>query len=277
VRWPRYDVAIFDCDSTLSSIEGIDELAVLLDKKAEIAELTDAAMNGQIDLSEVYGKRLELLNPTQHQVVALRQAYKAGTMPFVKKLIKCLSNDGVENWIVSGGLYDAVKEYGIWLGVDSDNIRAVGSEYDPLTKKWWSGGTSKAEFMEYESGELTSTVGKGDVIKSSVHSNHKKIMFGDGVSDLAAQDEVDLFVAYAGVVDRPAVTENAGVVIESESLASAACLIIGPYRVVEMLNGKHKDLASASLDDVKNGSLFFNNKDLETKFQLAFNNATKGM
>jgi len=55
---PPYGTIAFDCDSTLSTIEGIDELAALIGvgvDGAEIAALTERAMAGEIALEEVYG------------------------------------------------------------------------------------------------------------------------------------------------------------------------------------------------------------------------------
>ena len=50
---------------------------------------------------------------------------------------------------------------------------------------------------------------------------------GDGATDLEARSEVDLFVAYAGVVDRPAVVAAATVVVRSRSLAPILPLALG--------------------------------------------------
>ena len=68
---PRYRTVLLDCDSTLSAIEGIDELAVQC--REEVAALTDAAMRGLIPLEEVYGRRLELVRPTRAGLDALGQ------------------------------------------------------------------------------------------------------------------------------------------------------------------------------------------------------------
>jgi len=277
VRWRPFDTIIFDCDSTLSSIEGIDELANILDKKTEVKALTNSAMNGDTDLSEVYGQRLELLKPTKQEVLALRQAYKAGTVTYAKELVDALNDLDTDTWIVSGGLHDAVEEYGIWLGIDSKKIHAVGSSYDPLRKKWWIPELKHDAYLDYESGELTETAGKGQLINQHIPNRSRKVMFGDGVSDLAAEDDVDLFVAYAGVIDRPAVTEKARVVIQSESLAPALCLIVGAERVIEMLNSKHKSLAEASLECIQSGAIRFNDNLLGEKFMSSFDHAMKGI
>jgi phosphoserine phosphatase len=56
--WSPCNLVIFDCDSTLSTIEGIDELARLSDSENEvavrIAALTKRAMEGDIPLEAVY-------------------------------------------------------------------------------------------------------------------------------------------------------------------------------------------------------------------------------
>ena len=60
-----FEIVCFDCDSTLSKIEGIDELARRVGLGEELAKLTDAAMNGDVALEEIYGKRLELIKPNR--------------------------------------------------------------------------------------------------------------------------------------------------------------------------------------------------------------------
>ena len=50
---------VFDCDSTLVSIEGIDALAG--ERIEEIRRMTDMAMDGAMALEEVYGERLALI------------------------------------------------------------------------------------------------------------------------------------------------------------------------------------------------------------------------
>ena len=57
--WPAYELVFFDCDSTLSSIEGIDELARSKGKAERVGLLTNKAMDGELDLADVYGKRLK--------------------------------------------------------------------------------------------------------------------------------------------------------------------------------------------------------------------------
>ena len=51
----RYPLVVFDCDSTLSTIEGVDELALRAGVGDEVARLTTAAMAGEVPLDQVYG------------------------------------------------------------------------------------------------------------------------------------------------------------------------------------------------------------------------------
>ena len=66
---PPFGTLVFDVDSTLASIEGIDELAG--DRRPEIAALTTRAMAGEIKLEDVYAKRLALLAPSRGAVEVL--------------------------------------------------------------------------------------------------------------------------------------------------------------------------------------------------------------
>jgi phosphoserine phosphatase len=53
------------------------------------------------------------------------------------------------------------------------------------------------------------------------------MLVGDGITDLEARPPADLFVAYAGVVQRPAVVEAADVVLRARSLAPVLALALG--------------------------------------------------
>ena len=64
---PPYATIVFDCDSTLSSIEGICELAGK-EHAEELERLTAGAMDGTTPLEEVYGRRLELVGPNRADV-----------------------------------------------------------------------------------------------------------------------------------------------------------------------------------------------------------------
>lgn len=244
-------------------------LAAELGMEADVARLTDSAMNGDRDLADVYGARLELLNPSRTQVMALKSAYKRTAVPHAKATIAALLASDVDTWIISGGLVEPVREFGVWLGVEPGHVQAVGVEFDPLAGEWWSNGSEEMNYLEYRSGHLTATTGKGDVLDRCVTRRGRRLMVGDGMSDAAAGSSVDLFVAFAGVVDRPQVTRNAPVVIRSESLAPVLVLALGPSEAVRLLDTPHRQVALAALEAIDDGALEFNDSALGRTFAAA--------
>lgn len=268
VRWRPYPVTLFDCDSTLSAVEGIDELPADAGSKQRVAELTESAMDGDIPLEDVYGERLSILSPTQHDLRKVKTKYKSAAVPHAQQVISALDATETETWIISGGLLEPVAEFATWLGVHPDRVRAVGTEFDPLAGDWWQ-GECEPQYAEHDKGHLTTTTGKADVIRSSVTHPGRRMLIGDGVSDLAASEEVDLFVAYAGVVARPAVVSAAPVVVTSESLAPVLALSLGVPRVKELVGGIHDEVARSCLSSIEDGALTFNDSKLEQRFNAA--------
>lgn len=268
MRWRPFRVTLFDCDSTLSAVEGIDELAGRPDDQREIAALTESAMAGHIPLEDVYGRRLSILSPTRAEIRNVKAKYKAQAVPDAQAVIAALDHTGAETWVISGGLFEPVAEFATWLGIHPDRVRAVETHFDPLEGDWWH-GRNDPRYADHDKGHLTTTVGKAEVIRDAVSNGGRRVLIGDGVSDLAAATEVDLFVAYAGVVARPPVVEAAPVVIMSASLAPALALALGPGRVRELVGGPHDEVARTCLDAIGDGALRFNDRKLERRFAAA--------
>src|SRR5438874_8912332 len=96
-----YRFAFFDVDSTLVTIEGID---VLSGGNPEIAKLTDAAMNGEIPLDQVYARRLEAIRPTRGRVEQLAKTYIESLVDGAKETIAKLLENGVIVHLVTAGI-----------------------------------------------------------------------------------------------------------------------------------------------------------------------------
>jgi phosphoserine phosphatase len=223
------DDIFFDCDSTLSTIEGIDELARMKGVEARIVELTNAAMDGRIPLQEVYAERLRLLSPRRADLRAIERAYKQTLVPDAREVIEALQSLGRRVSIVSGGLADAVVGFGVWLGVARQDIHAVGLTYNTLTGRWWDyashpQGNPEEEYLVYEDSALTTQNGKIDVIGKVRRPGMRAMLVGDGSSDLAAARVVDIFAGFGGVVARPIVAANAPYFIPVNSLAPVMLL-----------------------------------------------------
>ncbi len=212
----NYRTVVFDCDSTLSALEGIAELAA--DVREEIDELTRAAMAGEVPLEEVYGRRLELIRPHREDVHALVPRYVDGLVDDAEAAIGALRSAGVAVRIISGGLEPAVQGLAEHLSLDAGAVSAVPIRFDA------AGG-----YAGFEDAGPARAGGKAEVIRAwKGEGLPEPIMFvGDGATDLEAAEEVDLFVAYAGVVERPEVVAAAPVVVRSRSLAPVVPLALG--------------------------------------------------
>ena len=128
---PPYATVAFDCDSTLSTLEGIEELARLAGRHgSELARLTALAMNGSVPLEEVYGRRLELIRPTRAEVDVIGERYVATQLPNAAKLIACLHGLGKRVTIVSGGVLPAVRRLAAALGIADEDVFAVDLTFD---------------------------------------------------------------------------------------------------------------------------------------------------
>ena len=196
------DAVVFDCDSTLSTLEGIDELAAIAGVREEVAALTNQAMNGDVPLEAVYGKRLELIRPNRADLAVIAREYLATLVPGAKETIAALQARGIAVAIVSGGLRDAILPLANALGIDEENLFAVPLEFD-----------GNGDYLALPEHPLTTAHGKADVIAAwkKRHGFKQVVMIGDGMSDIAARAEgaADAVIGYGGIIVRDAVREKA--------------------------------------------------------------------
>lgn len=224
--WFPFEVVIFDCDSTLSRIEGIDELARWLGRESEVAALTTQAMNGDLPLEAVYSRRLDMLQPTREQLKQLGQLYRDTLVPEAADVIHALLAQEREVFIVSGGLLEPVRDLGVSLGLPAEHIFAVDVDYNQLTGRWWEtwkhpqGRNPDERYLIHDHGPLTEGTGKAHIIQR-IRATHRgrAMLIGDGTSDLEASRAVDVFVGFGGVVARDKVNAQAEVFIHANSLA----------------------------------------------------------
>ncbi|MCL4868379.1 MAG: HAD-IB family phosphatase [Anaerolineae bacterium] len=274
MRWPPYQHIFFDCDSTLTTVEGIDMLAEHKGKKWRVEVLTKAAMDGDLDLQEVYGKRLQAVKPTRQQIHDIRQVYKQHIVEDAAALITTLQFLGHQVYIISGGLAEPVIEFGLYLGVPRENIRAVGVEYNQLTGDWWQllpDTTPGGRYLSYEQGSLTISDGKAQVVQELMAGKRgRALLIGDGTSDLLAARALDLFVGYGGVVTRPRVQQEAPIFIQTASLAPLLAIAAGPEVFLRLQNSPYEPLSRKAQQLISQGAIKFNHERLSTKFHAAY-------
>lgn len=212
----RVGVVVFDCDSTLSALEGIDELAAT--QRTEVAALTAAAMRGDMPLEAVYGRRLELIRPDRARVASLARQYVDALVPDAAAVVHALAAEGIDVRIMSGGLKPAVLAVAAAVGVRPAAVAAVDITFDDRGAYAGFDGQSP----------LARAGGKRDMLAAWRDEARCPIMLvGDGATDLEASDVADVFVAYAGVIAREPVVAAADAVVRSRSLAPVLPLAVG--------------------------------------------------
>jgi phosphoserine phosphatase len=191
----------FDCDSTLSAIEGIDELARAGGPTvfAQVEAMTNDAMNGKIPVEAVFSRRLELIRPSSAHVAAVGQKYVETVEPTALSTIRELQRRGWTPVIVSGGFRQAIQPLAVMLGID--RIEAVDLFFDPA-----------GNYLGFDGNyPTTRSGGKPEVVarlKREFEST-ETVMVGDGVSDLESKPEVNKFVGFGRYVKRSAVQRGA--------------------------------------------------------------------
>jgi phosphoserine phosphatase len=202
----KYRLVFFDVDSTLVTIEGID---ILGEGNPEISRLTEAAMNGEIPLDQVYARRLEMIRPTRDAVAALADRYVQSIVRGAEETVRILYDAGSIIHLVTAGIEQAMLPLAAKLGISERFVHAVRLHFTPA-----------GEYDDFDRRSLlTRPQGKELVVRDiRARSHGKAALVGDGVSDLEAKPAVDLFIGFGGVHTRPRVRENADVFVSGPRL-----------------------------------------------------------
>lgn len=210
---PPYRTVVFDCDSTLCAIEGIDELAGA--RKARIEALTARAMSGELPLEAVYRLRLEEIRPSRDAVEALGERYVQTLLPGARELTRALVFLGKRVRILSGGLRPAVERVGAELGLEACDVHAVGIRFD-----------ADGAYAGYEEASLlTRSGGKIEIVRNWLQAGMDPLcLVGDGSTDLEVARALPLarFVGFGGVVARESVLSGCTVAVREPSFHALA-------------------------------------------------------
>ena len=195
-----YGLICFDMDSTLITIECIDELADFAGKKAEVSEVTEAAMRGEIDYRESLRRRLALMAGLDARVLARVYGERLLLSHGARELLEAAQNAGLRTAILSGGFTYFTERLRIELGFDF----ATSNE------------------LEISGGKLTGKV-VGDIVDAAAKAHHlarlrdelglrkdQVIACGDGANDLTMMAEAGLSVAFHA---KPATRAKADIAI----------------------------------------------------------------
>ena len=205
---PAFATVVFDIDSTLSGIEGIDWLAARRSPDVALAvlELTARAMDGSLAVEQVYAGRLELVRPSQKEINALMHAYIDNTAPGVPGLLDQLRRAGVRVIAVSGGLREACVPFCATLGFAAAEVYAVSVRF-----------SVDGSYEGFDTASpLTKKNGK-PVLVRALAVPRPLLAIGDGITDLEIKTagEADIFAAFAGFVRRPVICAQADHIVTS--------------------------------------------------------------
>jgi phosphoserine phosphatase len=280
-HWRAYDLVFFDCDSTLTRIEGIDELARLKGLFPEVQRLTSAAMDGEVHLSSVYDRRLDLLRPTRADIQAIERLYRVMVVSDARELMAVLQFLGRQVFIISGGLAPAVIPFGESLGVPHEHIHAVDVAFNRLAGRWWDyhldreGFNPDEHYLDHEAGPLTETHGKADIVHQLRQGRSgRALLVGDGISDLMARTAVDLLVGFGGVVRRERVAAEADVFIECDSLAPILPLSASPSDCHRCDRMGYGPLLRKGLRLIREGAVRFRDSAMRERILEAYSEAS---
>ncbi len=187
---------VTDMDSTLINIECIDEIADFLGIKEKISEITEAAMNGEIDFETSLTRRVALLKGLD--VGALERVYneRLELNPGAERMIAGLKAKGIKVALVSGGFTFFTDRLKDRLKLDFTQANVLGVESGLLTGQ--------------VTGEIVGAEAKSTfLLKLCMDLNidpSQAVAMGDGANDLKMMTSAGLSVAYHA---KPAVQAEA--------------------------------------------------------------------
>ena len=209
-----FKLIAFDMDSTLISIECVDEIANAVGKKAEVAAITEAAMRGEItDYKDSLRQRVALLRGVT--VADMEQVYteRLRINPGAAELINACKAAGLKVLLVSGGFTFFSERVRERLGIDFTRANVLEVERGP------HGGQLTGRMVDQPWGDICDGEEKRRTLLELASllgiEPAQCIAMGDGANDLPMMGVAGLSVAYHA---KPAVRAQAMVAINEGGL-----------------------------------------------------------
>lgn len=209
-----FGLVVMDMDSTLITIETIDEIADLYQLKPQVSAITEAAMRGEIDFAESLRHRVALLAGLEES--ALQHVYdeRLQLSPGAEVMLTRLKEHGIKTLLVSGGFTFFTERLKARLGLDFAQANTLEIINGKLTGKVL--------------GKILDAQGKADWlmhIRDELELDGKQVIaMGDGANDLKMMAQAGVSIAYHA---KPVVREQAGYALNFVGLDGLVNLLAG--------------------------------------------------
>ncbi len=204
-------LVVFDVDSTLINEEAIEVLAEESGVRNEVAQITAAAMRGEMDFSESLKLRVAMLAGIPES--KLEQVGNRLTLTFgAIELISAIHAQGGVAAAVSGGFNQLLEPIRSSLKLDfvkANDLEIVDGKLSGKVLEPIVDGSAKAEFLLSLQLELGL-------------EREKTVAVGDGANDVKMIQQAGLGIAFCA---KPALQEHAAVSIEKRDLAEIINLL----------------------------------------------------
>jgi phosphoserine phosphatase len=177
---------VADMDSTMITVECIDELADYAGIKAEIAAVTEAAMRGELDFEAALDARVALLKGLDEGAIDRCRAERVKIMPGARALVQTMKAHGARTVLVSGGFTVFAEPVAAEIGFDvaiANRLMIGGGTLEGMVAKPIVDAATKLTTLIAERAALGLAV--ADVLA-----------VGDGANDIPMIQVAGLGVAY---------------------------------------------------------------------------------
>lgn len=204
-------IILFDMDSTAIEIECIDEVAKLAGVGKQVSEVTERAMQGELDFKESLLQRVGSLAGADEAILAKVKS-ELPFMPEIRELVATMQKYGWKAAIASGGF----TYFSDYLKEELNLVHAQSNQLEIRNGKLTGNVIGDIVSAETKAEILVELADKYDIEISNT------VAVGDGANDLVMMEAAGLGIAYHA---KPKVQQQAQAAIRHADLGGVACIL----------------------------------------------------